>query len=188
MTVAGAAGEKCFLPLTILKGSNFYTIYKKKSSEGFQSIPYVVALLSALLLLYYDFIKTKATLIITINCIGCVIEVLYLTMYIIYAPRKQKVKPTWKSFLLNPFTFCSMLSTVFMLLDGVAPFLTLQLFMPFSLSLFLTLCAIMWFLYGFFDKDDFIMVRNIISISISHSTNLLKNVPLCLREQQTLQC
>ncbi|XP_028195282.1 NADP-dependent malic enzyme-like isoform X2 [Glycine soja] len=30
-------------------------------------------------------------------------------------------------------------------------------FMPFSLSLFLTLCAIMWFLYGFFDKDDFIM-------------------------------
>lgn len=32
-------------------------------------------------------------------------------------------------------------------------------FMPFSLSLFLTLCATMWFFYGFFDKDYFIMVR-----------------------------
>ncbi|KAJ1391446.1 SWEET sugar transporter [Sesbania bispinosa] len=69
----------------------FYTIYKKKSSEGFQSIPYVVALLSALLLLYYGFLKTNATLIITINCIGIVIEVAYLTMYITYAPKKLKI-------------------------------------------------------------------------------------------------
>lgn len=70
----------------------FYSIYKKKSSEGYQSIPYVVALLSALLLLYYGFLKTNAILIITINCIGCVIEVAYLIMYIIYAPKKLKVR------------------------------------------------------------------------------------------------
>ncbi|KAH1094370.1 hypothetical protein GYH30_039880 [Glycine max] len=136
--------------------SNFYTIYKKKSSEGFQSIPYVVALLSALLLLYYDFIKTKATLIITINCIGCVIEVLYLTMYIIYAPRKQKAinrvhAVGWSCAIFNIAVFVAPLS---IMLHSIFNY---SLFMPFSLSLFLTLCAIMWFLYGFFDKDDFIM-------------------------------
>ena len=88
----------------------FYAIYKKKSSEGYQSIPYVVALLSALLLLYYGFLKTNAILIITINCIGCVIEVAYLIMYIIYAPRKLKVRNTiittslfLSNFLLSTF-------------------------------------------------------------------------------------
>lgn len=70
----------------------FHKIYKNKSSAGFQAVPYVVALLSALLLLYYAILKTNAILIVTINSIGCLIEVIYLIMYIVYAPRKQKVK------------------------------------------------------------------------------------------------
>lgn len=69
----------------------FLIIYKKKSSEGYHSIPYVIALSSAMLLLYYGLLKSNAVLIITINSIGCVIEVIYLMLYLIYAPQKQKV-------------------------------------------------------------------------------------------------
>lgn len=44
-----------------------------------------------MLLLYYGLLKSDALLIITINSIGCVIEVIYLMLYLIYAPQKQKV-------------------------------------------------------------------------------------------------
>ncbi|XP_021743963.1 bidirectional sugar transporter SWEET9-like [Chenopodium quinoa] len=70
----------------------FWRIFKKKSTLGFQSIPYSVALFSAMLLLYYAFIKEKnGFMIITINTIGCAIEGSYLIIYLIYAPKKAKV-------------------------------------------------------------------------------------------------
>ncbi|XP_060190046.1 bidirectional sugar transporter NEC1-like isoform X2 [Lycium barbarum] len=52
----------------------FYKIYKRNSSEGFQAIPYLVALFSAGLLLYYAYLKKNAYLIVSINGFGCVIE------------------------------------------------------------------------------------------------------------------
>ena len=70
----------------------FYTIWKRKSSEGFQALPYSVAFFSASLLLYYAFLKTGEFMIITINGIGCFIETVYLLIYIIYAPKKSKVR------------------------------------------------------------------------------------------------
>ena len=69
----------------------FYRIWKNKTSEGYGSIPYVVALLSAMLMLYYGFLKNNAILIITVNSTGCAIETTYLIFYLIYAPRKHKV-------------------------------------------------------------------------------------------------
>ncbi|RDY08094.1 Bidirectional sugar transporter NEC1, partial [Mucuna pruriens] len=178
----------------------FYTIYKKKTSDGFQSIPYVVALLSALLLLYYGFIKTNAILIITINCIGCVIEVAYLTMYIIYAPKKQKISTLvliliadiggfGLTMLITIFAVkgttrvhtVGMFCAVFNIAVFAAPLSIMRRviktksveFMPFSLSLFLTLCATMWFFYGFFDKDYYIMLPNVLGFLFGISQMIL---------------
>ncbi|KAH1240048.1 Bidirectional sugar transporter NEC1 [Glycine max] len=144
---------------------------------------------------------TNATLIITINCIGCVIEVSYLSMCIIYAPRKQKISTlvmiliadigglaltmliiiTFAVKAINRVHAVGWICAISSIAVFAAPLSKMRRviktssveFMPFSLSLFLTLCPIMWFFYGFFDKDDFIMARNNISIYISHSTNLL---------------
>ncbi|KAL0341399.1 UNVERIFIED_CONTAM: Bidirectional sugar transporter NEC1 [Sesamum radiatum] len=113
----------------------FYTIWKKKSSEGFQSIPYSVAFLSASLLLYYAFLKTNAYMIVSINGIGCVIETIYLLMYIVYAPKKARRQ--------------------------VIRTKSVE-FMPFTLSFFLTLCATMWFFYGFFVQDYYIALPNVL--------------------------
>lgn len=52
----------------------------------------MVALSSAMMLLHYGLLKTSnATLIISINGIGSFIEVIYLVLYIIYAPKREKV-------------------------------------------------------------------------------------------------
>ncbi|CAO2839651.1 unnamed protein product [Amaranthus hypochondriacus] len=70
----------------------FWSIYKKKSTQGFQSIPYSVALFSAMLLLYYALIKeTNGMMIITINTFGFVIESFYLILYLIYATKNARV-------------------------------------------------------------------------------------------------
>ena len=77
----------------------FYTIYKKKTAEGYQSIPYVVALFSSMLWIYYAFLKTNTTLLITINSFGVFIETIYVGIYIFYAPKKARVQ-TMKMLLL----------------------------------------------------------------------------------------
>ena len=69
----------------------FRRIYKKKSTEGFQAIPYVVALFSAMLTLYYGLLKPDGVLLITINTIGILIESVYILLFMIYAPKDAKV-------------------------------------------------------------------------------------------------
>ncbi|KAL6531996.1 Neuroendocrine convertase 1 [Orobanche gracilis] len=167
----------------------FYTIYKKKSSEGFQSIPYSVAFFSASLLLYYAFLKTNAYMIVSINGIGCVIEAIYLSIYVIYASKKAKIFTMrmiilsnvgglglimaisllaakgsrrvcfvgWVCAIINLAVFASPLS----IMRRVIRTKSVE-FMPFTLSFFLTLCATMWFFYGFFVRDYYIALPNVL--------------------------
>ncbi|XP_050383702.1 bidirectional sugar transporter NEC1-like [Argentina anserina] len=166
----------------------FYRIYQKKSSEGFQSIPYVVALLSAMLLLYYGLLKTNAMLIISINAFGIVIELAYLIFYFTYAPKKQRIF-TLKLVLLVIVMYGLTVAITIFLLSGTkrvsavgwicavfniavfaAPLSIMRQvirtrsveYMPFTLSLFLTLCATMWFFYGLFTQDYYIALPNVL--------------------------
>ncbi|XP_030531435.1 bidirectional sugar transporter SWEET14-like [Rhodamnia argentea] len=170
----------------------FCGICKRKSTEGFQSIPYVVSLLSAMLLLYYGLLK-KDTLLITINGIGCVIETVYVAAYLIYASKNARMT-TLKLFLsMNVLGYGAVLSTTFFLSKGAnrsrilgwicmtfslgvfaAPLCILRKvvktksveFMPITLSSFLTLSAIVWFFYGFLRKDYFIAVPNVLGFAL----------------------
>ncbi|CAM8886185.1 unnamed protein product [Rhodiola kirilowii] len=167
----------------------FYTIYKKKSSDGFQSLPYIVALFSASLLLYYAFLKKNAYMIVSINGFGCVIELVYLTIFLIYASRKARMF-TLKVILASNVgapglivlitllfiktnamrvTFVGWTCAIINLAVFAAPLSIMKQvittksveFMPFSLSFFLTLCATAWFFYGLFVKDMYIAVPNV---------------------------
>ncbi|EPS66344.1 hypothetical protein M569_08433, partial [Genlisea aurea] len=70
----------------------FYRIYVEKSTAGFDSFPYAVSLLSAVLWIYYALVKSHSFLLITINSLGCLFQTIYLTFYLVYAPRKARIE------------------------------------------------------------------------------------------------
>ncbi|TKY60557.1 Bidirectional sugar transporter SWEET13 [Spatholobus suberectus] len=166
----------------------FYQIYKKKSTEGFQSLPYVVALFSAMLWIYYAFVKREAALLlITINTFGIVVETIYLAIFLFYAPRKPRLQTIKLLLLLNVFGFGAMLLATLYLSKGAkrlaiigwiclvfnisvfaAPLFIIRRviktrsveYMPFTLSMFLTINAVMWFFYGLLLRDYYVALPN----------------------------
>ncbi|KAF9671748.1 hypothetical protein SADUNF_Sadunf12G0080500 [Salix dunnii] len=167
----------------------FYQICQKKTSEGFQSIPYVIALFSAMLWLFYALFTEDAILLITINSFAFFMEFGYIAVYLFYATKKDKLLTFKLLLLFNIFGFgliCVLtlfltrgqkrvhvlgwICMVFSLCVFVAPLFIVRKvirtksveFMPFSLSFFLTLSAVMWFFYGYLKKDQFVAVPNIL--------------------------
>ncbi|CAL0319817.1 unnamed protein product [Lupinus luteus] len=166
----------------------FYQIFKKKNAEGYQSIPYVVALFSSMLWIYYALIKGESSfLLITINSFGCVIETIYLAMFLLYATKKTRISTIKLLLLLNVFGYGAVLLSTLYLAKGskrlsiigwislafnisvfAAPLGIMRRviktrsveYMPFTLSFFLTLNAVMWFFYGLLLKDYYIAFPN----------------------------
>ncbi|TKY73685.1 Bidirectional sugar transporter SWEET15 [Spatholobus suberectus] len=178
----------CFLaPLP-----TFYRVCKKKSTEGFQSIPYVAALFSAMLWIFYAYVKTGETLLITINGFGCVIETIYLAIFITYCPKKARMSTLRMIVLLNFGGFCTIVLLTHLLAKGdgrvkllgwicvvfatsvfAAPLSIMRVvirtksveFLPFPLSLLLLISAIMWLLYGISLKDIYVTLPNIVGLT-----------------------
>ncbi|KAL5995974.1 Bidirectional sugar transporter sweet14 [Asimina triloba] len=193
----------------------FYRVCKKRSTEGFQSIPYVVALFSAMLWLYYGFVRSNGVMLITINTIGCAIEGSYIVTYLVFAPRKAKIATAKLLLSLNVGVFGLTFLLTIMLAKGsrrleilgwvcasfsvsvfAAPLSIMRLvirtksveFMPFSLSFFLTLSAIIWFFYGLFLKDMFIALPNVLGFAFGLAQMILyimyKNSKKTVAEQK----
>ncbi|URE08820.1 Protein RUPTURED POLLEN GRAIN 1 [Musa troglodytarum] len=97
----------------------FYRVCRRKSTEGFQSVPYVVALFSAMLWVLYAFLKSDAFLLITINSFGCVIESVYVVLYFTYAPKLAKILTAKLVLVLNVGMFGSILLLTLLLPDGL---------------------------------------------------------------------
>ncbi|KAH1098485.1 hypothetical protein J1N35_015406 [Gossypium stocksii] len=178
----------------------FYRIYKKKSTESFQSLPYQVALFSSMLWLYYALMKKGAFLLITINSFGCVVETVYIAMYIAYATKNSRVSAIKLFVAMNVALFSFIIILTHFLVKGsirvqvlgwicvaisvsvfAAPLNIVARvirtksveFMPFNLSFFLTLSAVMWFAYGLFMKDLCVALPNVIGFVLGMLQMLL---------------
>ncbi|KAK1272304.1 Bidirectional sugar transporter SWEET14 [Acorus gramineus] len=161
----------------------FYRIHRKKSTEGFQSIPYVIALFSAMLWIYYAIFKPHSGLLISINSFGCFIETFYICSFIAYAPKRAKIYTAKILVYLNVGAFGSIVLFTFLIFQGstriqiigwicvgfsmsvfAAPLTIIMKvirtrsveYMPFWLSFSLTVSAVIWFLYGLFTKDRYV--------------------------------
>ncbi|CAI8619332.1 unnamed protein product [Vicia faba] len=187
--IGNIASFFCFIaPISI-----FYRICKKKTTEGFQSCPYVAALFSAMLWIFYAYIKTGEMLIITINAFGCLIETIYLVIYITYCPKQARNFTLKLICLLNLGGICLVIVLTHLLAKErtariellgwicvvlstsvfAAPLSVIRVvirtksveFMPFTLSLLLTISAITWLIYGILLKDIFVTLPNIVGIT-----------------------
>ncbi|XP_076938890.1 bidirectional sugar transporter SWEET14-like [Bidens hawaiensis] len=170
----------------------FYKVYKKKSTEGFQSAPYVVGLFSAMLWIYYALLKSNVLLLITINTFGCVIETVYIVFFLFYAPKKARMESLkliillifvgfglivlLTQFLASGVTrgvIVGWICLVFSLCVFVAPLGVLRQviktksveYMPILLSVALTLSAVMWFFYGLLLGDFNIAIPNVLGFT-----------------------
>jgi solute carrier family 50 (sugar transporter) len=122
----------------------FYRIYKSKSTEGFQSVPYVVALFSAMLWIFYALIKSNETFLITINAAGCVIETVYVVMYFVYATKKGRMFTAKIMLLLNVGAFGAILLLTLLLFKGDKRVVMLGwICVGFSVSVFVAPLSIM---------------------------------------------
>ncbi|KAL4348584.1 hypothetical protein GQ457_17G018390 [Hibiscus cannabinus] len=187
--ISGLLGNISSFVVFLAPLPTFYRICKNKSTEGFQSIPYVVSLFSAMLWIYYAFVKSGAFLLITINSFGCVVETIYIAIYFAYATKQSRMYTLKILLLLDCGVFCSILlfiqfltkasnrvnylgwvCVVFATSVFAAPLSIMRQviitksveFMPFHLSLMLTFSAIAWLLYGIFLKDLHIALPNVL--------------------------
>ncbi|CAN1137214.1 Bidirectional sugar transporter SWEET15 [Linum perenne] len=169
----------------------FWQIYKRKTSEGYKSLPYLTALFSSTLWLYYSLLKKEdAFLLMTINSVGCVIETVYSAIFIAYSPKKMRTSTILQFVGLNVVLFSGILLALQFLVIGeslrvsilgwicvgfavsvfAAPLSVMATviktrsveYMPFSLSFFLTLSAVVWFGYGVFIEDLRVACPNVL--------------------------
>ncbi|CAK9171916.1 unnamed protein product [Ilex paraguariensis] len=165
----------------------FARICKSKSTLGFQSLPYVVALFAAMLWMYYAMLKKDAVLLISINSFGCVVETIYVVIYLVYASKEAKNYTAKLLASMNVGLFSAIFLLTFFLVKSshrvlvvgwicvavsvsayAAPLsIVFQVvrtrsveFMPFTLSFFLTVGAVTWFGYGLLLRDICVALPN----------------------------
>ncbi|KAI3452557.1 hypothetical protein Pfo_009221 [Paulownia fortunei] len=181
----------------------FIRICKEKSTMGFDSLPYIVALFSAMLWMYYAFLKTNAILLISINSFGCIIETIYIFIYLFYASKKARSHTAKLFGLMNVGLLSLIFLLTFLIFEGqnrvhvvgwicvavsvsvfAAPLsIVFQVvrtrsieFMPFPLSFFLTLSAVVWFAYGLFQKDLCVALPNVLGFFLGLLQMLLYGI------------
>ncbi|KAJ8450372.1 hypothetical protein Cgig2_004829 [Carnegiea gigantea] len=98
------------------------------------------------------FVSPNNILVTIINGAGAVLETIYVLIFLVFAPKKEKLK----------------VGSLFALVLSVFAAIALRLviktrsveYMPFFLSLFCFLCGTSWFIYGLLGQDPFVAVPN----------------------------
>lgn len=90
----GILGNVFGVLLSMVPMITFKRIIRKKSTEQFSCIPYVITLLNCLLSMWYGlpFVSPNNVLVVYVSSIGGVLEAIYVLIFLIFAPKKEKAK------------------------------------------------------------------------------------------------
>nr|XP_043612276.1 bidirectional sugar transporter SWEET17-like [Erigeron canadensis] len=183
----GIIGNIISVLMFLSPAKTFWQIVKKGSTEEFESLPYICTLLNSSLWTYYGITKPGSYLVATVNGFGILVEIVYISLFLIYAPPRTRAKTAKVAFVVDVLVFVgAVLATQFgmegdMRIDVIgfmgaalnivmyaSPLSAMRLvvttksveYMPFLLSLFLFLNGGVWTFYAFLVQDWFLAVPN----------------------------
>jgi solute carrier family 50 protein (sugar transporter) len=81
----------------------FWKIVKRRSTEEYKSLPYICTLLGSSLWTYYGIVTPGEYLVSTVNGFGALVETIYVSLFLFYAPRHLKLKTVVVVAMLNVF-------------------------------------------------------------------------------------
>ncbi|KAE8717782.1 Bidirectional sugar transporter SWEET6b [Hibiscus syriacus] len=186
--IVGIIGNVISFGLFLSPLPTFYQIHKKKAVEEFQPYPYLCTVMNCVIWMFYGLpiVKKDNILVLTINSVGLVIELLYLTVYVVYAnDRKKRVRVgcillceavltiilvTVAMLWLHSHRvlFVGITADIFNIIMYAVPLAIWKKvydtksveYMPFWLSLAGLSNGICWTIYGLLQFDIFILVSN----------------------------
>ncbi|XP_062108725.1 bidirectional sugar transporter SWEET17-like isoform X2 [Humulus lupulus] len=165
----------------------FWRIVKHGSTEDFESLPYICTLLSSLLWTYYGLTKSGEVVVAIVNGFGSLVEIIYVSLFLIYAHPKMRAKTGIlvgildvgffgvailvtqlamdKDARINAMGFLGAGLNIIMYGSPLAAMKTVVTrksveYMPFLLSFFQFLNGGIWTLYAILVQDYFLMVPN----------------------------
>ncbi|XP_043721969.1 bidirectional sugar transporter SWEET17-like [Telopea speciosissima] len=165
----------------------FQRIVKNRSTEEFESLPYICTLLNTALWTYYGIIKPGSYLVATVNGFGVLVEAIYVVLFLIFAPAELKAKTVILLVILDVgFLAAVILATHFSMHGDLridvlgficaglnivmygSPLVAMKTvvttksveYMPFFLSFFLFLNGGIWAFYALLVGDYFLGVPN----------------------------
>ncbi|XVF06015.1 hypothetical protein REPUB_Repub06bG0011700 [Reevesia pubescens] len=178
----------------------FRGVVKKKSTENYKGVPYITTLLSTSLWTFYGIINPDGLLIMTVNGAGAVFQLIYVILFIMYAPKEKKVKTAKLVAVLNVGFLGAVIAVTLLAMHGkmrltfvgilcagltigmyASPLSAMRMviqtrsveYMPFFLSFFLFLNAGVWSAYAMLVKDIYIGVPNAIGFVLGSAQLIL---------------
>ncbi|XP_042049910.1 bidirectional sugar transporter SWEET16-like [Salvia splendens] len=167
--------------------NTFKQVVKNKSTEDYKGLPYITTLLSTSLWTFYGLLKTGGLLVVTVNGAGAALHVVYVIIFLIYAPHNIKIKSVKLVAAVNVAFLGIVIIITLLALKGetritlvgllcagltigmyAAPLSAMRTviktrsvkYMPFLLSFFQFLNGGVWSTYALLVKDYYIGVPN----------------------------
>ncbi|KAJ3676130.1 hypothetical protein LUZ60_003542 [Juncus effusus] len=192
----------------------FWRITKSKSTEDFEPTPYVVTLLSSSLWVYYGLTKPDAFLVATVNCVGVVLETIYVVLFLLYAKPNLRAKTARLVGLLDVGLFGLVFFVTWFFMTGNlrivavgticaclnifmygSPLLVMKTvintrcveYMPFFLSFFLFLNGGIWTAYAILQKDIFLGIPNGIGFIFGSAQLVIYRIFINCQESKLLR-
>ncbi|KAI4315554.1 hypothetical protein L6164_028350 [Bauhinia variegata] len=111
-TAVGILGNVISAFLFLSPVPTFVRICKKGSVEQYSPVPYLATLANCMVWTLYGLpmVRPNSLLVVTINGAGCVIEIIYVLLFLMYSDRRKRQRLKLLLFLLLELIFVALLS------------------------------------------------------------------------------
>ncbi|KAF8007268.1 hypothetical protein BT93_K1310 [Corymbia citriodora subsp. variegata] len=201
--IVGIIGNVISILVFASPAKTFWGVVKKKSTENYKGDPYITTLLSTSLWSFYGILKPGGLLVLTVNAAGAIMQFIYVTLFLIYAPKDKKIKLMKLVAILNGGFLGVVIAVTLLAIHGdlrltvvgilcaaltigmyASPLVVMRTviktksveYMPFFLSFFLFLNAGVWSSYAVLVKDFYIGVPNGIGFILGSAQLILYTI------------